>query len=97
MAKKKKTSVEELEQEFVSWDKVKKTLKMPTEDELRERGYLTIDEFVDAYADALKDYLKSNWPGNVAEDKLNHPVDLFTNAWVFAEVAGRVSSRFETI
>lgn len=96
MGKKKKITVEDLEQEFVSWDKVKKTLKRPTEDELRERGYLTVDEFVDAYADALKDYLNSNWPGN-DKDKLNHPVDLFTNAWVFAEVAGKVSSRFERI
>jgi hypothetical protein len=94
---KKKVTAEELLQEFVPWEKAKKSLKMPTDDELRKRGYLTVDEFVDAYADALKEYLYSNWPGTIKEDKLNHPVDLFTNAWIFAEVAGRVSSRFERI
>lgn len=54
--------------------------------ELREHGYLTIDEFVDRLLPGLKEYLYGNWGrGNKLE--LHHPEDLFSNASIYLDVA----------
>lgn len=66
--------------------------KMPTDKELRERGYMTSDEFVDRLIPGLKEYLRRNWGRGATE--LNHPEDLISNVSVYIEVAYHVIAEF---
>lgn len=65
-----------------------KKFKMPTDEQLVERGYMTIDEFVDKYAESLRGYLYSNWP--TTSEELHHPEDLVSNAAIYTEIMYRV-------
>jgi len=52
---------------------------MPTDKELREYGYITIDEWVDDLTEITRRYLKESvWP-TAAPDELMHPEDLLAN------------------
>ena len=67
--------------------------KMPTDKELRQRGYMTSDEFVDRLVPGLKEYLNKNWgAGNSKE--LHHPEDLISNVSVYVDVAFHVIGDF---
>jgi hypothetical protein len=66
--------------------------KMPTDEQLIERGYMTVDEFVDKFAKSLRDYMHANWL--TSEDKLHHPEDLAANATIYTEVMYRVIADF---
>jgi hypothetical protein len=66
--------------------------KMPTDEQLMERGYMTVDEFVDKFAESLRGYMYSNWP-STTED-LHHPEDLASNVAVYTEVMYRVIADF---
>lgn len=61
------------------------------EKHLREDGWLTVDEFIDSLVPGLREYLQHNWK---KPNDLNHPVDLFTNASVYLDVATRVAQDF---
>jgi hypothetical protein len=61
--------------------------KATTDNELRQRGYMTPDEFIDALTPGLKEYMISNWGRN---GQLMHPEDLATTASIYMEVAYRV-------
>ena len=63
-----------------------------TELDLRAHGYMTVDEFVDKFAESLRGYMHSNWPGT--KDELHHPEDLASNAAVYTEVMYRVIGDF---
>jgi len=65
------------------------TRKMPKDKELRQRGYMTSDEFVDRLVPGLKEYLSRNW-GVHNKDELHHPEDLVSNASIYMEVAYHV-------
>jgi hypothetical protein len=60
--------------------------------DLREHGYLTVDEFVAMLQPSLKDYLKNNWSSD--KDALHHPEDLFSNASIYFDVALNVVGHF---
>jgi hypothetical protein len=60
--------------------------KRITDKELRKRGYMTSDEFVDRLIPGLKEYLSKNW-GVHNKDELHHPEDLISNASIYVEVA----------
>lgn len=64
----------------------------PTEEQLIERGYLTIDEFIYKFSESLRGYMYSNWPS--AEDELHHPEDLAATAAIYTEVMYRVMGDF---
>ena len=61
---------------------------MPTDKELRQRGYMTSDEFVDRLTPGLKEYLNKNWHGGKKD--LHHPEDLIANVSVYIDVAYHV-------
>lgn len=63
------------------------------EKHLRQDGWLTIDEFVDQLVPGLKEYLKGNWGFRGATD-LHHPVDLFTTASIYMDIACHVANDF---
>ena len=65
---------------------------MPTDEQLMERGYMTIDQFVDRFSESLRGYMYSNWPSNTEE--LHHPEDLASNAAIYTEVMYRVIADF---
>jgi hypothetical protein len=58
-----------------------KPLKMPSEKVLRERGYISVDEFVQALAPGLTEYLKNN--GAVGD--ISHPEDLVLSTISYVE------------
>jgi hypothetical protein len=62
---------------------------MPSDKELRKRGYMTSDEFIDRLVPGLKEYLSKNW-GVRNKDELHHPEDLISNASIYMEVAYHV-------
>ena len=66
----------------------KEKTKRITEDDLRARGYLTVDEFVDKFSESLRGYMHSNWPSTA--DELHHPEDLASNAITYTEIMYRV-------
>lgn len=71
----------------------RKKLKMSKQDaELRLHGYLTIEEFVSAFAIGLRLYLEDNWSKD--RDGVHHPEDLSSNALSFAEATFNVISIF---
>ena len=60
--------------------------------DLRDYGYLTVDEFVDLLGPALKSYLRNNWSSD--KDSLHHPEDLFSNASTYFDVGLNVVGHF---
>jgi hypothetical protein len=56
--------------------------KDPTEKELRARGYMTPDEFIERLTPGLKSYLEGNWTSD-----LSHPEDLISNTLSYVESA----------
>ena len=67
----------------------KRMTRTISDKELRKRGYMTSDEFVDRLVPGLKEYLSKNW-GVHNKDSLNHPEDLISNASIYMEVAYHV-------
>jgi hypothetical protein len=55
-----------------------------TDEDRREHGYMTIDEFVDKFAFGLKESLHTNWKG-ASKDDVFHPEDLTSNMLSYAE------------
>ncbi len=66
----------------------KEKMKKITETDLRARGYLTVDEFVDKFSESLRGYMHHNWP--TTADELHHPEDLASNASNYTEIMYRV-------
>ena len=64
----------------------KRMTRTDSDKELRKRGYMTSDEFVDRLIPGLKEYLSKNW-GVHNKDELHHPEDLISNASIYVEVA----------
>ena len=60
--------------------------KRITDKELRKRGYMTSDEFVDTLVPGLKEYLSKNW-GVHNKNELHHPEDLISNVSIYIEAA----------
>jgi hypothetical protein len=69
--------------------KKKKVADIITDTSLRNKGYMTSDEFVDRLVPGLKEYLSKNWGVN-NKNKLHHPEDLISNASIYMEVAYHV-------
>lgn len=61
-----------------------KSPKNWTDEDRRERGYMTIDEFVTKFSYGLKEYLYNNWKSNPPTD-IHHPEDLTSNMLCYAE------------
>jgi len=80
----------------MGWTTVGKKNKfvMPTDEQLVERGYLTIDQFVDRLSESLRSYMKSNWSEEDESEELHHPEDLAANAATYTEVMYRVIGDF---
>jgi len=57
----------------------------PKDKDLRARGYMTTDEFVDLLTPGLKDYMKQNW-AFAGEDSLHHPGDLASTASIYTDM-----------
>ena len=53
------------------------------DEDRREYGYMTINEFVTKFSLGLKEYLHNNWKSN--PDDLMHPEDLTSNMLCYAE------------
>jgi hypothetical protein len=62
-----------------------------TDEDLRNQGYLTVDEFMDKFGEGLREYLKNTL---VVKDRLVHPEDLIANTLAFSEVAWQIITRF---
>ena len=60
------------------------------EEDRRNWGYMTIDEFVDKFSMGLRAYLHNNWKSDDT-DEVYHPEDLTSNMLCYAE------SVYETI
>lgn len=91
MPKKKKQNLQQIFDEMTT---LKGTSRLVHEDKhLIEDGWMTIDEFIDALIPGLREYLHTNW-GRHSADKLNHPVDLFTNASIYLDIACHVAQDF---
>jgi hypothetical protein len=80
----------------MGWTTVGKKNKfvMPTDDQLMERGYMTVDQFVDRLSESLRSYMKSNWSEEDESEELHHPEDLAANAATYTEVMYRVIGDF---
>ena len=63
--------------------------KKTSDAELRARGYMTTDEFVDKLTPGLKEYLSKNW-GVHNKKELHHPEDLISNVSIYIDVAYHV-------
>lgn len=57
-----------------------------TTDDLRDKGWRTVDEFVETFALGLADYLNNKVWGTGDGQKLHHPTDLAVNTATYAEV-----------
>jgi len=53
--------------------------------ELRERGYLTVEEFTGKLLPGLQSYMESNLSSD-DKDRIHHPEDLISNALTYLEV-----------
>lgn len=67
--------------------------KKHKEQDLIEDGWMTVDEFIKNLTPGLQEYLQRNW-GNRDKDHLHHPVDLFTNASIYMDIACHVAQDF---
>jgi hypothetical protein len=56
----------------------------PKDKDLRARGYMTTDEFVDTLIPGLKEYMQRNW-GFTSKDDLHHPEDLASTASIYMD------------
>jgi hypothetical protein len=56
----------------------------PDHKELRARGYMTIDEFVEKLTPGMRDYMHKNW-GFTNLDDLHHPADLASTASIYTD------------
>ncbi len=63
--------------------------KRITDKELRKRGYMTSDEFVDTLVPGLKEYLSKNWRVH-NKNELHHPEDRISNVSIYIEAAYHV-------
>lgn len=64
-----------------------------TDEDRREYGYMTIDEFVAKFSFGLREYLRNNW----REDEglnIHHPEDLTSNMLSYAEAVFTVVGIF---
>lgn len=64
--------------------------KFPSDEELRVRGYMNPEEFIDRLIPGLKTYMVNN----LGESNLNHPHDLVSNVLSYMEVAYYVVEDF---
>jgi hypothetical protein len=55
-----------------------------TDEDRRERGYMTIDEFVTKFSYGLNEYLHNNWKSYKPTD-IHHPEDLTSTMLCYAE------------
>lgn len=53
--------------------------------DLHNSHYITVDQFVDEYSEALREYIKSQVVYKNDSEALHHPSDLATSAINFAE------------
>ena len=67
--------------------------KIPTAEELRSSGHMTIDEFIEKFTFGLKEHLRTTW-GHDKGDSLHHPEDLAVNASVYADAVYQVIGIF---
>lgn len=65
-----------------------------TEDGLLEKGWMTVDYFVDTLTLGLKDHLKNKVWGTGSNSLLHHPTDLAVHAASYVEVAYNVIENF---
>jgi hypothetical protein len=72
----------------------KNKYEMPTDEQLMERGYMTIDQFVDRLSEGLRNYMKANWAEEDESEELHHPEDLAANAATYTEIMYRVIGDF---
>jgi hypothetical protein len=66
-----------------------------TDEDRREYGYMTIDEFVAKFSLGLKEYLYANWK-TINKDEVLHPEDLTSNMLCYAEAVYSVIGIFGT-
>ena len=65
----------------------------PSNEELRARGYMTTDEFVDTLIPGLKQYMANIWRFG-EEDNLHHPADLASTASIYTDSLYNVIETF---
>jgi hypothetical protein len=87
MAKKKKIKWDGPENSFIG-----KTVNW-TDEDFRNHGYMTVNEFVEKFSIGLKAYLVNNWK-SFDRDHLLHPEDLTSNMLCYAESVYEVISIF---
>jgi hypothetical protein len=58
-----------------------------TERQLTDKGWMTIDQFLETFTYGLRDYLTTKVWGTGHGGDLHHPTDLAVNTAVYAEVA----------
>lgn len=82
--------------QLMGWITVGKKNKyeMPTDEQLMERGYMTVDQFVDRLSEGLRNYMKANWSEEDESSELHHPEDLAANAATYTEIMYRVIGDF---
>ena len=56
----------------------------PKDKDLRARGYMTTDEFVNTLIPGLREYMQRNW-GFTHKDDLHHPGDLASTASIYMD------------
>jgi hypothetical protein len=65
-----------------------------TEEQWRNKGWMTVDEFVDTLSLGMRDYLQNKVWGLGDKQKLHHPTDLAVHAASYAEIAYNVIENF---
>ena len=65
----------------------------PSDEDLRARGYMTTDEFVDTLIPGLRQYMSGSWRW-AGEDALHHPADLASSASSYTESVYSVIETF---
>lgn len=84
MTKKSKKTTDEIIDEISTYH---------SDNKLREDGWMTVDDFIKTLVPGLQEYLERNW-GFRGKDDLHHPVDLFTNASIYMDIACHVAQDF---
>ena len=67
--------------------------KEVSNEELRARGYMTTDEFVDTLITGLRQHMADSWSWT-NEDTLHHPADLASTASMYTESVYSVIDTF---
>jgi hypothetical protein len=65
----------------------------PSDVELRARGYMTTDEFVETLVPGLKQHMANSWHW-AGDDALHHPSDLASTASMYTESVYNVIETF---